>query len=413
MNWQPLATITTNEFYVYTPVVTGTLFKLKHVKTNPEIKALKIVIRQAFEEQGELSFFDYKLIGYKTELDIILLAAPTGLNNRKLAIKRVDNLLNEDWIIEIEQMSIVENGVNLPINISDVTNLQLQLDSIQAELTLKALDLDLDNHIDSSNNPHSVTALQVGADPIGSAIANVASHESTTNHPLASSNSAGMFSVDEKIKLSSVATGATVNEPDAYLLSRTNHQDTQAINTIDGLDTVLSSFVNLTGNQNIEGNKNFINLLQALGGIQSSKYNYNTAPLSLEITRTVPTVLNDFIEIGTLNNLANGMIFRISLCVSTTLFSLAKHYVVATVWRSSPSPWLRLIPDKSFQSQAANDCDLDLKISANLNNLRLRRTGSSFNVGTAKIRLELLSNSSANFVETFLTGNDPNVTGTR
>lgn len=49
------------------------------------------------------------------------------------------------------------------------------------------------------------------------------------------------FTTAEKTKLSGVATGATKNQTDAYLLSRTNHTGSQPINTVSGLQVALDS----------------------------------------------------------------------------------------------------------------------------------------------------------------------------
>lgn len=229
MEWQPVGTITTSSNYAFTPIITGTLFKLKHINQSLSKSNLKIAIRQAFEDNGDLALFDYKLINCKVEQDIILFSLPKGLTNRRLAFKRVDNYLDESWIVEIESLDIVEDGVNLPISISDVVDLQNRLDTIQNELSIKALDLDLDSHVAAINNPHNVTALQIGAELKGSAIATVEIHEGTVNHPVASSSNKGMISAADKSKLDGIENGATANQSNNYSLNRANH---------GGIDTV-------------------------------------------------------------------------------------------------------------------------------------------------------------------------------
>jgi hypothetical protein len=241
MDWTTVGTIITNEQYTYTPVVTGTLFKLKHITESLKKSSLKIAIRQVFEDNGSLALFDYKLINCKVEQDILLFSLPRGLTNRKLAMKRVDNLLEQYWTIEIEQLDIVEDGVNLPVTISDLVTLQLQLDAIQTELTLKALDIELDTHTANLNNPHGVTATQIGAEIIGSAVNAVTAHESTTNHPIATESDRGMMAATDKLKLNAIDSNATANESNAFLLSRNNHQGTQLISTVAGLQSELAS----------------------------------------------------------------------------------------------------------------------------------------------------------------------------
>jgi hypothetical protein len=52
------------------------------------------------------------------------------------------------------------------------------------------------------------------------------------------------YTTPEKTKLAGIAIGATANQTDAYLLSRTNHTGTQAISTVSGLQTALDSKIN-------------------------------------------------------------------------------------------------------------------------------------------------------------------------
>lgn len=49
------------------------------------------------------------------------------------------------------------------------------------------------------------------------------------------------FSDDEKSKLGGVEVGATANETDSFLLARANHTGTQAISTVEGLNTWLTN----------------------------------------------------------------------------------------------------------------------------------------------------------------------------
>lgn len=112
MEWQTVGTVATSSNYIFTPVVTSTLFKLKHIAEGENKSRLKIAIRQAFEDDGSLAFFDYKLINCKNEQDIILFSLPQGLAGRKLAFKRVDNLI-DDWTIEIKTL-VNDTGNNMP-----------------------------------------------------------------------------------------------------------------------------------------------------------------------------------------------------------------------------------------------------------------------------------------------------------
>lgn len=416
MEWQSVGTILTSGDYVFTLAVTGTLFKLKHITESPKRSSLKIAIRQAFEDDGNIALFDYKLINCKVEQDILLFSLPRGLNNRKLAFKRVDNYLSENWLIEIESLEIVEDGVNLPITISDVTDLQQRLNSIQDELVLKALDLDLDSHTTNTNNPHGITALQVGADPTGSAIAAVTIHEGTTNHPVATTSARGMMASSDKSKLDAVESGATANQTNAYLINRFNHTGTQPISTVDNLSNLLATFVNKTLDQTIGGNKKFTDSVQVNGTLSTDStvkgvgYYYKNIPCNLEISRELSPQINDFVEIGTFLLENGGINFRLSLSASNINFSVAKTYTVSTIYSPSDTGWLRLNPDKSRVYFGFNNCDIDIKLNAATTYLRLRRTGGTADGATAKIRLEFVGNTDTVFTQTNVFGNDPNVT---
>ena len=54
------------------------------------------------------------------------------------------------------------------------------------------------------------------------------------------------YTTTEATKLSGIASGATANQTDSYLLSRANHTGTQAISTISGLQTALDGKIDTT-----------------------------------------------------------------------------------------------------------------------------------------------------------------------
>lgn len=54
------------------------------------------------------------------------------------------------------------------------------------------------------------------------------------------------YTTGEKSKLAGIATGATVNQTDAYLLARANHTGTQAISTVVNLQSALDAKIPLT-----------------------------------------------------------------------------------------------------------------------------------------------------------------------
>lgn len=62
------------------------------------------------------------------------------------------------------------------------------------------------------------------------------------------------FQTAQSTKLAGIATGATANQTDAYLLNRTNHTGAQAISTVTNLQTTLNDKASLTTeNQSLSG----------------------------------------------------------------------------------------------------------------------------------------------------------------
>ena len=92
--------------------------------------------------------------------------------------------------------------------------------------------------IASGAQPGTVTAVT------GSAPISVANGTSTPTITIsaATTSAAGTLSATDKAKLDGVASGATANSTDAYLLSRANHTGTQAWSTLTSTPTTLSGY---------------------------------------------------------------------------------------------------------------------------------------------------------------------------
>lgn len=95
-----------------------------------------------------------------------------------------------------------------------------------------------------------IPASMVAAEPVGTSSAAIASHENTTNHPLASTAVKGMMSAVDKGKLDGIAAQATKNETDSALRDRSTHTGNQAIATVTGLQLALDGKQNLFTAQN-------------------------------------------------------------------------------------------------------------------------------------------------------------------
>lgn len=145
MEWITIDTIATSESYIHTPTVTGTLFRFNHQSTSLRTQELKVIVRQAFnDDDNNLNLFDYRLINPSAGKSILLFNKPKELISRRLAIKRVDKFLNEPWTIEIQ--TLVNNEVidmpsypSLPIFSGITSNVASNTVSVSiASITLSA-----------------------------------------------------------------------------------------------------------------------------------------------------------------------------------------------------------------------------------------------------------------------------------
>ena len=118
MEWVTIDTIETNANYVYTPSVTGTVFKFKHLTNSSTRNKLKVIIRQSFSDGIDLHLFDYRLINASLNKSILFINKPKELLTRTLAIKRADTFLNEPWTIEVQTL-INDAVTNMPAYPSD------------------------------------------------------------------------------------------------------------------------------------------------------------------------------------------------------------------------------------------------------------------------------------------------------
>lgn len=130
---------------------------------------------------------------------------------------------------------------------------------LQGDLSTAAGDLAA--HLAASDpHPQYLTPAEGAAayDALGAAAAAVGAHVaagdphpqyltvaegSAAYQPLAAvlTNTTASFTAAQETKLSGIATGATANSTDAFLLARANHTGTQAASTITGLATVATS----------------------------------------------------------------------------------------------------------------------------------------------------------------------------
>lgn len=105
MPWQQIGIYTLSKNWVLTPPIVGEVFRIKHlVVYNPDQKYIKAVFAQAFYDAG-LNIFEPKRLSYRTEPEVFIHFFPTGISQRQLAFKRLDDNLNIFWRIKAEVYS--------------------------------------------------------------------------------------------------------------------------------------------------------------------------------------------------------------------------------------------------------------------------------------------------------------------
>ena len=105
MPWQQIGIYTLRNDWILTPPVVGEVFRIKHLPIyNPDDKYIKAVFAQAFYDTG-LNIFEPKRLSYRTEPEVFIHFFPTGISQRQLAFKRLDENLNIFWRIKAEVYS--------------------------------------------------------------------------------------------------------------------------------------------------------------------------------------------------------------------------------------------------------------------------------------------------------------------
>jgi hypothetical protein len=128
--------------------------------------------------------------------------------------------------------------------------------------------------------------------------------------PAGSTTNASLMLPADKSKLDGIATGATANSTDAFLLSRANHTGSQAISTVAGLQTALDgkepSITAGTTSQYYRGDKTFQTLDKSAVGLANVD---NTSDLNKPISTATQTALNakqNTITTGTISQYFRG-----------------------------------------------------------------------------------------------------------
>lgn len=147
--------------------------------------------------------------------------------------------------------------------------------------------------------------------------------------------------------------------------------------------------------------------LRTIGGTVSGTVNitgglnYGGSPLNIELTRTLPTTLNNYVEIGNFTTTNATHILRVSVSVDSANFSVAKFYVIVIMY-GFLNAWMKYTPLSTTGPYASNDFDLDVNASGSTTYLRVRRSGGG-TAGTTTVRLESTGVSSDVFIPTSAT----------
>lgn len=127
MEWELLTNIdlSTSEDWAFTPETSSALFKIAHASGDTDKLSYKGRIAQAINEP--IFTFDARGLYFRNTEQIFLFPLPNGISSRRLAFKKTATI-DAAWTIQIEQL-LGEDILSLPINISDVYNLQNELNS--------------------------------------------------------------------------------------------------------------------------------------------------------------------------------------------------------------------------------------------------------------------------------------------
>lgn len=148
-----------------------------------------------------------------------------------------------------------------------------------------------------------------------------------TLHSTASTSVNGFMSSADKTKLDSIASGATVNSTDAALKARANHTGTQAISTIELLQTTLDS-------KELKGARGIVQV-SAMSGTSLIPFD-NTSPLTTDgsligtfnitpIAATSVLVISGSFMVDSSSNNRNVVtsVFRGSVCIGSAVVNIA------------------------------------------------------------------------------------------
>jgi hypothetical protein len=107
---------------------------------------------------------------------------------------------------------------------------------------------------------------------------------------------------------------------------------------------------------------------------------------TIGITRTVPTTVNDAVDIGSFGLSNGGGVLDVSIIIPSGGFSVSKKYLLAIKYSQTGGAWVIASPTSNSDSYGGNDVDLDVNVNGGTASLRLRRSAGT-TAGTAYITI--------------------------
>lgn len=153
---------------------------------------------------------------------------------------------------------------------------------------------------------------------------------------------------------------------------------------------------------------NFLHLSPAAAGV--GQIMFGSEPLSYFTTRTIPAVVNNYVDVCTLGTAGAGVILTMRISVQapfTAAGHIAKYYEVGIVNGLTASAWRLLTPvlDTNNVLGAVQDFELLMNVSSSSVAFRVRRTVGTA-TGTLRFRIEAFGFGSHIFTELVTTGTD-------
>ncbi len=95
------------------------------------------------------------------------------------------------------------------------------------------------------------------------------------------------------------------------------------------------------------------------------------------MTRSIPTVINDAVDLGTFSFGNGSSALWIAVTVNQPSFAVTKQYLLPTAFNITGGAWWLVQPLSSTAAYGGNDFEIDASVTNGTVSLRLRRTGGS------------------------------------